>query len=571
MKTPSRYLATATLAALLPLPALAGIDSVTRLEAEPTQYAKTEFQVMLQAEWKDPYDSEELSLDLELRDPSGNELRLPGFYWSGESGRPSEWRLRMSPLLPGEYTGRFRLRSRAGTEYSSQLHFLVRPSATHGFLRPRDAWSFRYDDDTPFRGLGENLCWEGRQHDDSAHFRELHEHPRFNYEYLLGSLAANGGNFFRTWICSWNLPLEWNRVRNTRRYGDDPSRFNQGAMRRLDELVTLSERLGLHLMLTMDTHGSYLGSEWEANAYNRRNGGPADSPRDFFASPAARARYRDRLRLIVARWGYSPAIACWEFFNEVDNLMYGWDPHIPDELISDWHREMAGYLRSVDAHRHMITTSRSHREIAGLETVPGLDFNQHHLYGKTGTIPSELERRWAMNGKPHVIGEFSYEWDWKKNFNAFADRMDRDFERGLWLGLFSRTPVLPLSWWWEYFDERRATRHFAPVRRVLDELLSRGTDFTPVPLKIQGELAAGQALRSGDAVYLVFWSDFPDTQSLRLSLPGTTGVQGGSLRELDLSSGGWGAARAADLGAGTQLQLEAFGLRILRLESAPRR
>jgi len=559
------------LAAGLASSALAAIDSVTRLVACPTQYAKTEFQVMLRADWKDPTDPQDVSLDLELRDPDGQSLSYPAFLWAGESGQPSEWRLRMSPTRPGEYTGHFLLHSRDGETHSGPVRFSVQPSRSHGFLRPNNPWSFRYDDGTLFRGLGENLCWESRKQDDSRFFGRLQEHPRFNYEYMLGCLAAQGGNFFRTWICSWNLPLDWKQPRNTLRYPADEARFNRSAMRRLDELVELSSALGLHLMLTLDTGGSFHGAEWELSPYNRRNGGPVATPREFFESPEARALYRNRLRLIVARWSYSPAIACWEFFNEVDNLMHASSPAIPDALVTDWHREMAGYLRRTDPHHHMVTTSRSHREVAGLDELADLDFSQHHMYGHTGDIPGELARRSARNAKPHVIGEFGYEWDWNKNFDAFADRMDRDFELGLWLGLLSETPILPMSWWWEYFSERGTDARLAPVRKVLDEMLAQGGPVTALDCRVEGAQQGCRALRCGDTAYLCVWTELAQPAQVDVSLPAGTLQRGSTLSRLDSATGTWGPEVVLEKVTGTlPLSLGPTGMLVVRLGSVGR-
>jgi hypothetical protein len=553
----------------LATPCMAGLGPVTRLCASPTQYARTEFQVMVTASWQDPYDERDIALDLELLDPSGARVLIPGFLWSGSSGGSSEWRLRFSPLKAGDYSGRVRLHSRGGEESSGELRFTVLPSTARGFLRANDTWSFRYDNGTLFRGLGENLCWESRVHDDNLAFSKLHEDRRFNYEYLLGRLAANGGNFYRTWICPWNLPLDWRQPSNTDRYAEDTGRFNRSAMRRLDELVELSESLGLHVMLTLDSAGSYLGGSWEASPYNRRNGGPAATPAEFFSSPEARALYRSRLRLLVARWSYSTSIACWEFFNEVDNLMHASQPAIPDALVTDWHREMSTYLHGIDPHHHLVTTSRSHREIAGLEELPSLDFTQHHMYGHTGDIPAELSRRASRLGRPHVIGEFSYEWDWSKDFNAISAQMDRDFERGPWLGLVSETPVLPLSWWWEYFEDRGTDARLAPVRRVLDDMLAHGGPFSTLEIRAEGASVQGRGLRCGAAAYLCLWSDLPQAAPVRLVLPSGFSGRPLTLSRADSATGAWGPAQ--ELRAGDEqvsVVLGDKGLVLLRLSPA---
>jgi NADPH-dependent 7-cyano-7-deazaguanine reductase QueF-like protein len=73
-----------------------------------------------------------------------------------------------------------------------------------------------------------------------------------------------------------------------------------------------------------------------------------------------------------------------------------------------------------------------------------------------------------------VIGEFAFEWDWSKNFDDFATDMDLDYKHGLWFGLFTPTPILPMSWWWEYFENRGMTTYFRGVREINDLMLKAG-------------------------------------------------------------------------------------------------
>ena len=68
-----------------------------------------------------------------------------------------------------------------------------------------------------------------------AHLREiavasLNEDPKYNYEYMLPSLASRGGNFFRTWICSWNLPIDWKSGFNSNRYTSSDKYYNSSVL-----------------------------------------------------------------------------------------------------------------------------------------------------------------------------------------------------------------------------------------------------------------------------------------------------------------------------------------------------
>ncbi|MGA2247407.1 MAG: cellulase family glycosylhydrolase [Verrucomicrobiota bacterium] len=500
--------------AFFPLIALGQIESVTRLTARPCQYERLDFVIMLTARWEtSPYCAEEVRLDLKLAAPSGISVVAPAFFEHGQSGHPSVWRARFTPVEPGDYTGAFVLTHAGKTDLSAQISFAVAASGRRGFLHAANDWTLRFDNGESFRGVGENIAWEARNRDDSRFFRDLQENPRYNYEYMLGTLAANGGNFFRTWMCPWNLPLEWKTVANTNRYARDDGHFNASACERLDELVDLAGSLDLYLMLTLDNSGDFQGWGWRQNSYNAAQGGPAATPQDFFTDPGARAQYKDRLRYLVARWGYSPNLGAWEFFNEIDNLMHGLPQQIPDDVVTAWHAEMSAYLKSIDPYHHLVTTSISHRTVAGLNEIPSLDFNQRHIYGhdgrgQTATFPDVLRRSSRDEAKPLVIGEYGFEWDWNRNFDELAAGMDGDFKRGLWLGLFSPTPILPMSWWWEYFDHRGVTPYISRVRSMLDRMLAAGNgSFAEATAQWHGPRADVLAVRCGETIFVLIGNE----------------------------------------------------------------
>ncbi len=445
-----------------------------QLTREVLLYEKTEWEIKLKGEWINPYNDSEIALNMRLTAPSGKELLLPCFYESGSSGELSAWKARFAARETGAYSYYFvLLENNQEIDSSDKSEFIVAASGKKGFLNLNNPWTFKYDNGEIFRGIGENIGWESRDSDDSKHFEGLHEDTRFNYSYMLNKLSDNGGNFFRTWMIYWNLPVDWKTVRNNRRYQNSTMPYNESGMKRMDYLADLCDSLGIHMMLALESHAGYMGSGWEISNYNLANGGYAKTPLEFFTHPGARAQYKNKLRLMVARYGYSRSIAAWEFFNEIDNAMYNdksRDP-IPDSIITSWQDEMSTYLKVTDPYDHIVTTSVSHRDVKGMNDLKNIDINQRHIYRNTGDIPSTLVHYTREHGKPYIIGEFGYEWDWSKNFNDFAQEMDNDFRRGLWYGLFSPTPVLPMTWWWEFFENRAMMEYFKNVRVFSDTML----------------------------------------------------------------------------------------------------
>jgi hypothetical protein len=486
----------------------AQITKVTLMTKKPAEYQKTDWDIILVENFDNPYLQEDVTLDMSITTPSGKKLTLPCYYESGDSGLESLWKARFAPQELGKYTCSFIVKkggAAAGT--SKPISFVSGPSKSNGFLHIKNNWVLQFDNGKPFRGLGEDIGWESRAHDDSKFFRELHEKPKYNYEYMLNSLAHHGGNFYRTWVSNFNLPIDWKKGFNSNRYTPSDKYFNPSAIAKMDRLVTLSDSLGVYMMLTLGQGASGL-----------RDGGFSPTSADFFVNPKSKERYKDRLRYFIARWGYSPSIGAWELFNEVDNVQFGnKNKPISADSIVQWHEEMSTYIKQIDPYKHPVTTSISHRDLKGLNSLANIDFNQKHIYKATTSIPGAIVDYEKNFGKPYVIGEFGFEWDWSKNFNDFSEGMDSDFKRGLWYGLFAPTPILPMSWWWEYFDDRGTDAYFAKVRSILDQMLAAGKgNFEQVAIVASSPDVKTYSVKCGNQIFIYAYN--PGDSSLSLDL-----------------------------------------------------
>jgi hypothetical protein len=526
----------------------AQIHSVSTVSTPAAQYGKIELDLNLTAEWSNPYDPKEVALDMALTAPSGKTLSLPCFYSEGSSGSPSQWKARFLPQEQGTYTYHFTLQQNGKLiSQSEPATFAAAKSDKKGILRPNDLWSFRYDNGEIFRGIGQNICWEARANDDSRYFKELHENPRFNYEDMLKKLADNGGNFFRTWMIYWNLPVDWPIISNSNRYQNSTSRFNESGIKRMDELVELCDSLGIHMMLAIESHVGYMGDGWKTSNYHVDQGGFAKTQYEFFAQPESRERYKQKLRFMIARWGYSPAIGAWEFFNEVDNAMFNVpeEERLPHDIVTDWHKEMAAYFKANDPYGHIVTTSVSHRDIDGMNDLADIDVNQRHIYKHTYAIPGLIDEYTQKHHKPYIIGEFGYEWDWSINFNEIADGMNSDFKRGLWYGIFSQTPVTPMSWWWEFFDEGGLNLYFRNVRNVHDRMMDAGKGtFAKINAKFDAETITCYGVSCGKSRFIYLFNPTNETVQGTLSLENACSEGAKVVQRYNCESGIWSDAAA---------------------------
>lgn len=494
------------------------------------QYERADWEINLKANFDNPYLQEDISLDLVFTSPSGKNMVLPCYFEEMSGKNISIWKARFLPQESGEYQYHFLLKSK-GIESDKSLNgvFTVSPAKNKkGILHKNNFWTFKYDDGTLYRGLGENICWESRDNDDSKFFKVLHEDKKYNYEEMLPALSNHGGDYFRTWICSWNLPIDWKSGFNNSRYQSSDEYFNPSAIAKMDRLINLSESLGLHMMLTLGE-----------GTHDERNGRYQTSTADFFVNEKAKAQYKNRLRFIVARWGYSPAIGAWEFFNEIDNVQFRNSKNPIDAAhIVQWHDEMSAYLAELDPYDHLITTSISHRDLEGLNAIKNIDFNQKHIYKNNLALPTTIEKYSHEFQKPYVIGEFGYEYDWQKNFDLFAEEMDSDFKRGLWYGLFSPTPILPLSWWWEYFDKRGTDKYLSRVRVILDEMMVSGKgSFEKSNAISDNKEVEIYSMKCGDKTFIYLYNPTEVSKISKLSID-TSGLPDNA-RFYDCETGVW--------------------------------
>ena len=182
----------------------------------------------------------------------------------------------------------------------------IRDPAGRGLLQvsPRDPRYLAFEDGSPYLAIGENMAWyDGR--------------GTFAYDTWLERLAASGGTYIRVWMPSWAFGLEWvTRDGDTltgSSLGDYTARLDRAWQ--LDYVLARAEALGIQVMLTIQNHGPFStvhAGQWPDNPYNAANGGPLETPVDFFVDPSARQLFERRLRYIVARWGHHPNIFCWD-------------------------------------------------------------------------------------------------------------------------------------------------------------------------------------------------------------------------------------------------------------------
>lgn len=433
------------------------------------QYEKLELTLDLTTTYTNPYDYSQIAVSAVFTSPTGQQVAVDGFFReeftlnSNGSLTPtgnSGFQLRFAPNEIGTWTYLLSITDVTGTttDTARTLDCIASTvAANNGYVRTNASKYLSFDNGDPYIPIGENVAWQANN-------------PFQDYSTWLGNMADNSGNFFRLWHAHWGLGIEWedgwNGFEGLRKYKESNCRYQ-------DWLFDYCADKGIYVMLALQHHGqvsSQVNPNWLESPYYTGNGGPCANTWDFFTNESARAHTKNRLRYIVARWGYSRSIMAWELFNEVD-----WtDDYVQHRTdIIDWHEEMATYLRQIDPYQHLITTSFARDDYEPLVwTSPDIDITQTHYYLDTPNLErllvSGVREYLDVYDKPTLSGEFGL------GPTPPATGVDPDgihIHNGLWGALFGGGMGTAMSWWWDsYIEPEDLYYHFETLAEVVEEV-----------------------------------------------------------------------------------------------------
>ncbi|MBI3922683.1 MAG: DUF5060 domain-containing protein [Armatimonadetes bacterium] len=446
------------------------------LKVEPNlqpvpRFGKLELSVQLRGDYTNPFDPEDVSLEAHFLDPTGKEQVVPGFFYADyarsrvgetEQMKPtgqSGWRVRYCPLIEGKYRYWLSLKDGSSEVQGKPATFQVVKSARPGFVRvsKTDPLYFEHDNHESYFAIGENVCWSGNG-------------GTYDYDNYWSRLSAEGANYARLWIGPFDL-FTLERVPQDTADPVGLGRYDLSNSWRLDYVIDQAEQKGLKVMFCIDSFNSLRLSEpypmWQGNPYNAKNGGPLAKPEQFFTDPEARKYMKRRLRYIIARWSYSPAVLSWEFWNEVDII----EKYLSKDVVA-WHQEMARYLRDLDPCDHLITTSWAGTSgDPAVDALPEIDYVQSHQYGardEAAYMSNVCLDKVKRYGKPHYFGEFG------TGTMAEGTKEDEDgthLHNGLWTGVMSNAAGTCMLWWWDnYVGPKNLYYHFKPVANFVKGL-----------------------------------------------------------------------------------------------------
>jgi hypothetical protein len=457
--------------------ALPNITSISANSTTINSFNKLELIVALSnTNFTNPYDYTVANGGALLRatftSPTGVVKTIDGFYLqeytvnniangSLNTTNATSWRVRFTPNEVGNWTYSLTFQDLGGISTASTGAFNCTNSATNkGFIRRQSGKNyFKFDNNSQFVPIGQNVCWYGGN-------------KLGDYKNWLDKMAANKSNYFRLWLTWWSIELEWTSG-NGFTYGGLKN-YKQDHAFELDWLMDYAAQNGLYLDICLQNHGQIVqnGSnpQWDSNPYSAALGGFCNAPTEFWTNTNAKNTYKNKLRYILARWGYSPNIACWELFNEM-NLTQDYSTLTNKNNAANWAIEMAQFLKLNDPNTHLISNSYTNTlDGNSVWTDPNFDFVQSHTYNTTAVIDEEvsnLATEMISNyNKPYQVGEFGLFVNDASNITATNDPQAVHFHNTLWASLFSGAAGCGSTWFWDNFTDPLSIYTYPTFKQV---------------------------------------------------------------------------------------------------------
>ena len=260
-------------------------------------------------------------------------------------------------------------------------------------------------------------------------------------------------------------------------------------------MLEAAQRHGIYVKLCLESWRGFAGAgsfvrPGDVHPYWKANGGPCQREMEVFTDPEALRMFRNRLRYVVARWGYLPSVFGWEFWNEI-NCVRGYQA----DVVAHWTQDMARYLKHIDPWQHLVVNSLgSYLVDERYWRLPELDFAQVHGYWHPRDPRSREAGRdmgafvpfWIDQirgyGKPALFAEFGLVADnWGLSPLAAQDRQGVHLHNGLWSAMMAGAAGTAMTWWWDnYVDALDLYGQFRGVADFARDVPWTTAHFEPV-------------------------------------------------------------------------------------------
>lgn len=360
---------------------------------------------------------------------------------------PLPWRMRWVLDEPGTWEFSLMRKTADGWEPLGETVILpCVPSERRGWLdfQPGE----RYLSDAQGQHLllmGHNLAYYHNREQPPAYRDTLLDgeptyarNTRWQYEHYLDELSGNpegppGGNFTRILMNPWTFDLELKEAGN---YDACQNRAFD-----LDRVVEMAEERGVYLLLGVIDHSQFNHHPdpqrrsahyyWAQNPY-ALSLPQLSEPADFFTDSTAHALVRQKIRYLVARWGYTPHLLGLELMSEMDNFLAANHRYYVQHraAIDTWASNMGRYAHRLREPLLVTTGTMNHHSAEDFWADAGSDFSSYHIYHAPKNVAYWHsywgQRLWRRFEQPFLITEFGDQLFGADRTACAVDQADSD-------------------------------------------------------------------------------------------------------------------------------------------------
>ena len=457
---------------------------------EVPRYEKFEATFDLSRIYANPFDPRTIDARATFTAPSGKQETVFGFFMQDYDrtkvdgfqkltprGDPY-WVVRYAPSELGRYTWKLSVKDAFGESETAAMSFTSVGSKSKGYIHASavDPRWFEYSNGEFFYPIGHSVHATVDEHYHRMQKLPLPapDYRTYYYDGIFRKMAANSENITELWMAPWVFELEW-----TEAWGGYAGlgMYNMERAWEMDYMVELARRHGINLQIALTNHGQLSQTtdiDWVTSPYNKDNGGFLDSTMQFFSDPTAIRYHQQKLRYIVARWGWSTNIFGWELISESDLVGRSHDFSRTPTVIN-WMKTMSEYLHQIDYARHPVTNhyfGDYSRGISAVFQLPSIDYVACDAYcnGKDFIeLVRDTSKYDSRFGKPVMITEYGLDW-----CGGGDNLMRAQLHAGMWAAWMTQISGTPMFWWHIFIDDHDLYFNFKAFAKFIDGEDRRG-------------------------------------------------------------------------------------------------
>lgn len=413
-----------------------------------------------------PYNPEDISVEITFRSPSYNERTIYGFFYQdflrdGESWKqlPTEynWRVRFAPNEIGRWKFIVKIYVKGKEIVSMGSAFKCVVSDNGGLIKRNykgdetDRYLYLSETKKTFFTIGHNIA-------HSAYYKLTPEKVDRHKKWLK-QLADNGGNFFRLELGGQNALPDWNN------YKDYTSKMPE--MLEFDNVTEYAKKLGLYFILfrhhTEIVEGaSWDNVRWDKNPY--KLGFNLNDRRDYFRDEEVIKWQKNALRYIFSRWGYNSSFAFYEY-QEIDHWYSvikkenGYSDKQAIHLFTEWYVKHKNYIKNeLGYNKLFINTYATTPDYELDKNSQGLFANSDvlgfHKYGQDKDINynsrfDKAEEIFKVWNKPFFVEEMGVGAYGTSDYLPIYKCNKSEFHNAIWSTAMMGSAGTGMTWWWD--------------------------------------------------------------------------------------------------------------------------